>query len=117
MPTTRSLTVGPARGPTSLTPESVAAICAGVNDSAVTKEPTPTCSRLARPSPMVISCTAPGSGRRPAIRRSRSTPRPNSGSVAAPIPWKSGAEGMTSPYAGRTATAATPGSRRRRATC
>ena len=39
------------------------------------------------------------------------------GSVAAPIPWKSGAEGMTSPYAGRTATAATPGSRRRRATC
>ena len=95
MPTTRSLTVGAGARPTSpsrrrASPRSAS----GVNDSAVTKEPTVTCRRLARPSPMVISShrarVGPPTGDQAVAVDPAAELR---SSVAAPIPWKSGAEG------------------------
>ena len=68
-------------------------------------------SRFARLSPTVTSSTALGSAAWPATKRSRSTSTPKRPPTGAPTCWKSGAAGMTRPYARRTPMPSTPGIR------
>ncbi len=115
-PTMRNVTVGP----WSSTVSSAFSMSAWENDPNRRRSPTPTCSSVARPSPMVSSSTASGSAARPSITRARSTTLPNRSSTCAALGrnWLvNGPVRETRVSCRSSATAATPGTRRNCSIC